>query len=255
MVSMCLEGSPVRLLVKNTFLKIELEDSEDGVHRKRSRSDGSILDTCGYGHDAVFEQATHDDKDTDRNDKGHDGDISHDYGILAELESTSTDFSIWLDCTASSDDGDDEIDRNARINYSGLPMELPILSHAKSFAQTPSWDMLAPKMSHFSTPYSTSAPVSSLAYAPKQIAAYVETKMDVEIAEAERKVRALRAQVSAQRANVQGCNNFSMEAFTHGHKSSEIHFGVEKGLRSNATPDSVINRNLGACSTDAVIAH
>jgi hypothetical protein len=103
-------------------------------------------------------------------------------------------------------------------------MELPILSQAKSFAQTPSWDMLATKMSHFSTPYSTSAPVSSLAYAPNQIAAYVETKMDVEIAEAERKVNALRAEVAAQRAR--GQSSKTLSGATAQRKGSETQMAV-----------------------------
>jgi hypothetical protein len=215
-VAVCLESS-VKLVVKNTFIKFELEHSleeafEDCVvHiRKRSKSEGDIF-SFDRDHDLMDEQATNE------GDNCHEiRNISHcDVGCrLAEREargcapdagleneSTSSEFSSCLDCMDSFD-CEDEVEAS-RQNDKLAHLEIPATSRVQAYVQVPVWNAPVPAMARFSTPFSTTTSHYSWAQTANLAATDVESSMELEIAEAERKVHALRAELAAQRATAQ----------------------------------------------------
>jgi hypothetical protein len=199
---------PVRLVVKNTFLKFELDYSprEDLKGKNgfvtRSKSDGHLLKS-EYGISS--DQKEHIDEHVEFDDK--------------DTYDTSSHSSNGFEHVDSDEEDDTEGERE---DSQDAPLDLR--STGQLQACVPHQACHAPLLPRFdcSSLLCSDAPCFVWTPSAQQSVASIESNMELQIAEAERKVQRLRAEVAAQRARGQGGANLSLDADIHPYVRKQI---------------------------------
>jgi hypothetical protein len=208
---------PVRLVVKNTFLKFELDYSpredlkENHGFVTRSKSDGHLLKS-EYGISS--NQKEHIDKRFEFDDKDID------------TYDTSSHSSNGLEHAGSDEEDDTEVERE---DSQDAPLDLR--STGQLQACVPHQARHAPSLLRFDC---SEAPCFFWTPSAQKSVAPIETNMELQIAEAERKVQRLRAEVAAQRARWQGGANRSLDADIHPYGRKQI--GLDTRNEMKGTP-------------------